>query len=195
MSGKEIVAANSNALVATYVDKNDAPYEQRIKEAQELEAKLQHIQETVPTRIYNVSSSSAGAGSGEFHTYRMIIKAEKQMLNKLDKDWEEQQKTLEFEQKRKRAEEEAEKRTDKRRSKRQKKKEKKKEKKTSASSRDSDDDTDEGNDVERSGLLIKDRLAKACKSHLKDSHNKLSKESYETNEIEEDEEESKVELD
>jgi hypothetical protein len=41
-------------------------------QAQVLEEKLKVIQETVPTRIYNTCSSSAGAGSSDFHMYRMV---------------------------------------------------------------------------------------------------------------------------
>ena len=41
-------------------------------QAEEHDAKLRHIMDTVPIKIKHLQGSSAGAGSGEFHIYRKV---------------------------------------------------------------------------------------------------------------------------
>ncbi|KAG2442366.1 hypothetical protein HXX76_002452 [Chlamydomonas incerta] len=104
-------------------------YEERLKGAQELEEKLKYIQETVPTKVYNVSSSSAGAGSGDFHQYRIVRRAEQDRVRQMDADWEKKKQEDEYRRKMEAWEKVAEEKTAKKRAKRQKQKEKKKAKK------------------------------------------------------------------
>jgi hypothetical protein len=66
-------------------------------QATELEAKLTKINEEVPTRIYNVSGSCAGAGSGDFHYYRQIRRAEQDRLRRMDKEDKDETERREFE--------------------------------------------------------------------------------------------------
>jgi hypothetical protein len=85
-----IVPSGGNALAL--VQQQDArpviseeERERRVEEANKLEEKLNFIQDNVATRIFNVSGSSAGAGSGDFHQYRMARRREQSRLARIDK--------------------------------------------------------------------------------------------------------------
>mmetsp|Transcript_21121 Transcript_21121/g.46257 ORF Transcript_21121/g.46257 Transcript_21121/m.46257 type:complete len:170 (-) Transcript_21121:447-956(-) len=148
--------SNEQAIVLKRADpvEEEKAAEKRIKDALELENKLRMINETVPTRVYNTSSSTAGAGSGDFHQYRMIRRTEQQRQKRIDEEWERKLKEEEYEAKKQERLAAAEERTAKRRAQRQKKKQKKKGKKADgAAPRQADqakDGTEGGSDSEGS---------------------------------------------
>mmetsp|Transcript_1940 Transcript_1940/g.4582 ORF Transcript_1940/g.4582 Transcript_1940/m.4582 type:complete len:161 (+) Transcript_1940:178-660(+) len=140
-SGKELALAQDGSA------KTVSPEEQakRIEEAKQLEEKLNYIQTEVPTRIFNVSGSTAGAGSGDFHQYRTARRREQFRLMRIEKAAKEQEEREEFELQRQKRLSECEERTSKRRAKRQKKKEKQRAKKSGGvSETDQPDQKDDG---------------------------------------------------
>ncbi|KAF6253080.1 hypothetical protein COO60DRAFT_1643436 [Scenedesmus sp. NREL 46B-D3] len=117
----DIVPVSNNALISQDPEQAAALRAERIKEAQELEVKLQAINEA-DTRIFNVSGSCAGAGSGDFHYYRLIRRAEQDRLRKMDAAHKASEERQQFETKRQEVQSELEAKTAKKRAKRQKKK-------------------------------------------------------------------------
>ena len=89
----------------------------------DLEAKLAYITETVPLRAENTSGSTAGAGSGEFHTYRASRRREQLRLEAMDREAAEAEAKEAFERRRAETEAKLAAEGEKKRNKRQKKKE------------------------------------------------------------------------
>ncbi|KAG1658759.1 hypothetical protein FOA52_001301 [Chlamydomonas sp. UWO 241] len=131
MADQLVVYTNQGALALKKIDPEAerAAQEKRIEEALVLEEKLRVINETIPTRTYNTMSSTAGAGSGDFHQYRMVRKAEQNRQKRIEEDFKKKEQTNEFETRKAEREKAAEEATAKRRAKRDKKKIKKKAKK------------------------------------------------------------------
>ncbi|BDA46114.1 probable PRKR-interacting protein 1 [Coccomyxa sp. Obi] len=103
-------------------------YEKRQKDAAELEEKLKFITEKVPTRICQVMGSNAGAGSGEFHMYRMARRREMMRQDRMEEEAKQKDLDAEFEAKQAALRQAEEEKTAKRRAKRMKKKTKRRKK-------------------------------------------------------------------
>jgi predicted RNA-binding protein with RPS1 domain len=87
--------------------------------------KLRKINDEVPTKVLNVMSSTAGAGSSEFHIYRNYRRKEQDRVKKMEADAARSEVEEGFRARREAAAKEAEERAAKKRLKRQKKKGKK----------------------------------------------------------------------
>eukprot|EP01023_Acetabularia_acetabulum_P033665 TRINITY_DN3151_c0_g3_i1.p1 TRINITY_DN3151_c0_g3~~TRINITY_DN3151_c0_g3_i1.p1 ORF type:complete len:198 (+),score=35.43 TRINITY_DN3151_c0_g3_i1:14-607(+) len=130
--GKQLVSAQDKSeivQVKQYKDNQEDDLEKRIKDAQELEKKLKYIQEEIPTRVQNVMGSNAGAGSGDFHQYRMARRREQFRIQRMEQDHSKHQEHEEFMQRRQERNASCEARTVKNRLKRHRAKEKEKAKK------------------------------------------------------------------
>ncbi|GAQ92327.1 hypothetical protein KFL_009810020 [Klebsormidium nitens] len=108
------------------------------------EEKLRKITEEVPAKVSNVSGSSAGAGSGDFHQYRAMRRWEQDRLARMEEDFKKKVAEAEFEKRRLERLAAAEERTSKKRAKRQKLKDKKKSRRNGAGDGTTQGGQDEG---------------------------------------------------
>ncbi|KAK9809803.1 hypothetical protein WJX73_008118 [Symbiochloris irregularis] len=117
-------AETALAVTTSAPEVSEEERQKRIKDAEELQAKLTYISEKVPTRIMNTAGSNAGAGSGEFHMYRMARRREMLRLARIDEAAAQAETEAQFRDKKARLLSEDEERTARRREKRQKKRKK-----------------------------------------------------------------------
>jgi len=144
-------SAQSSALALAQAKHNEPEeQEKRNLEANILEEKLKIIQDTVPTRVYNTCSSSAGAGSSDFHMYRQIRKTEQDRWKRVEAAHKHMEELKTFDVKRKEREEEAEAKTAKNRAKRHRKKQKSKIAKAAGGAGGAESGSDEDEDAEPS---------------------------------------------
>ncbi|CAG9465657.1 unnamed protein product [Pedinophyceae sp. YPF-701] len=99
--------------------------EKQQKELKEFEDKLKFITDKVPTKTYMVMGSAAGAGSGTFHIYRKLKRAEEERWARVEREAKEKDALEEFERRKREREEADEARLAKNREKRLKKRKKK----------------------------------------------------------------------
>eukprot|EP01024_Parvocaulis_polyphysoides_P014601 TRINITY_DN16088_c1_g1_i1.p1 TRINITY_DN16088_c1_g1~~TRINITY_DN16088_c1_g1_i1.p1 ORF type:complete len:173 (+),score=35.27 TRINITY_DN16088_c1_g1_i1:43-561(+) len=153
-SDKQLIVSQGNQIVqVAEQDNKEDDLEKRIKDAQELEKKLKYIQEEIPTRVQNVMGSNAGAGSGDFHQYRMARRREQFRIQRMEQEHSKTSEHEDFMQRRQERNAQFEARTAKNRLKRQRAKEKEKLKKLNKKQKNQNDEQNELDDDN----LIKDK--------------------------------------
>ena len=126
-------APSSGALVAVETEEEEEArrqaYLKRLRDAEELEDKLREISEGVPTMVCNTAGSTAGAGSGGFHSYRQQKRRNQIREAAMEADLKHEKEQTAFDARKAELAKVEESKTAKRRAKRQKLKAKKRAKK------------------------------------------------------------------